>query len=51
MFRHQDEVLKDFKVTVKSDTVEELASPSVKASGVGCINTGIDILKDSERGV
>jgi DNA polymerase iota len=42
MFRHQDEVLKDFKVTVESDTIEDLPSPLPKTSSVDGGSTGID---------
>lgn len=42
MFRHQDEVLKDFRVTVESDTSEDLPSPLPKASSVDCSSTGVD---------
>jgi len=42
MFRHQDEVLKDFKVTVESDLIDDLPSAMPKASSVECSSSGID---------
>lgn len=42
MFRHQDEALKDFKVTVESDLIDGLPSLMPKASSVECSGSGID---------
>lgn len=42
MFRHQDEVLRNFKVTVESDTIKDLPSPLPEASSVECSRTGVE---------
>jgi DNA polymerase iota len=44
MFRQQDEVLKDFKVTVESDEINSLPSPMPKASSAECTSSGMDAL-------
>lgn len=42
MFRQQDEVLKDFKVTVESEMINSLPSPMPKASSVERASSGMD---------
>ncbi|KEF57558.1 uncharacterized protein A1O9_05476 [Exophiala aquamarina CBS 119918] len=42
MFRHQDELLKDFRVTVESDLIQGLPSRVPEASSVECGSSGID---------